>query len=134
VQNTRSVSFHADPGPAQGAGLLSADAAEHTHSDVRPQAFSPGYVQNGRGLVQVERLRRPPWLPGGYGSQVRHVPDHEVIHHRVRDGLDQDHPGQPNAPGRQALGQPAKREIDVLGLQFGELMLPIMTRRLVMIR
>jgi hypothetical protein len=73
----------------QGASFLGADAAEHTHGDVRPQAFSPGCVQHGQGLVQVERLRLPSWLSGGHG---RHVPDHEVVHHRVPDGLDQDHP------------------------------------------
>jgi hypothetical protein len=36
-------------------------------------------------------------------------------------GLDQDHPGQPNAPGRQALSQLAQRELDVPHLQVNEL-------------
>jgi hypothetical protein len=43
---------------------------------------------------------------GRDGSQIRHIPHREVIDHRVPDGLDQDHPGQPNAPGREALSQP----------------------------
>jgi hypothetical protein len=62
-----------------------------------------------------------PGFPVGDGSQVRHVPYHEVVHHRVPDGLDQDHPGQPNAPGREALSQLAKREVDVPHLKLYEL-------------
>jgi hypothetical protein len=86
-------------GPAQGAGFLGADAAEHTHGDVGPQAFSLSCVQHGKSLLQVERPRRPSRLSCGDGGQIRNIPDHQVVHHRVPDGLDQDHPGQPNAPG-----------------------------------
>src|SRR6185312_8761858 len=86
-------------GPAQGAGFLGADAAEHTHGDVEPQAFSLSCVQHGNSLLQVERPRRPSRISCGDGGQIRDIPDHQVVHHRVPDGLDQDHPGQPNAPG-----------------------------------
>jgi hypothetical protein len=57
---------------------------------------------------------------GRRGSQLRDIPHREVIDHRVPTGLDQDHPGQPNAPGRQALSQRAQRELDVPHLQVSE--------------
>jgi hypothetical protein len=57
AQNTRLFSFRAGlkvhPGPAQGAGFLDADAAEHTHGDVWPQTFSLCGVQHGESLLQV---------------------------------------------------------------------------------
>jgi len=57
----------------------------------------------------------------GHGSQIRHVPYRDVIHHRIPDGLDQDHRGQRNAPSRAAFSQLAKREVHVARLQLNEL-------------
>jgi pimeloyl-ACP methyl ester carboxylesterase len=53
----------------------------------------------------LSNLDGPSRLSGGDGSQIRNTPDHQVVHHRVPDGLDQDHPGQPNPPGWQVLSQ-----------------------------
>ena len=39
-------------GPARGAGFLGADAAEHAHREVWPQALSLGCVQHGKNLLQ----------------------------------------------------------------------------------
>jgi hypothetical protein len=41
-------------GPAQGPGFLGADAAEHAHGDIWPQALSLGCVQYRKSLLQVE--------------------------------------------------------------------------------
>jgi hypothetical protein len=51
---------------------------------------------------------------------VRNEGTAQVVHHRVPDGLDQDHPGQPNAPVRQAVSQLTQHELDVLHRRLSE--------------
>jgi hypothetical protein len=50
-----SASLEVHLGPAQGAGFLGADAAEHAHGDVRPQARSLGCIQVAGQRAEAEK-------------------------------------------------------------------------------